>query len=118
MTAPKKDTGKDAPKTEPEKAPAKPGTTPTTRNRKPLIVPPGLLSRPPALIPETPPGLGKLNLNRCKIEDIQRLPGVGVVWAPRILAGRPYRTWGDVSRTGVPYSVIVALSKNTELGQP
>jgi len=83
---------------------------------KPLIAPPGLLSRPPAVVPATRPGMAKLNLNRAKIEDLQRLRGVGVVWAPRILAGKPYRTWGDLSRTGIPFTVILALSRETELG--
>ncbi len=83
-----------------------------------LVVPPGLLSTAPSVVPYSPPGLGKLNLNdrTVTIEQIRRLPGVGVVWAPKILAGRPYRTFGDMARDGIPFSTIDALSRSVELG--
>jgi DNA uptake protein ComE-like DNA-binding protein len=86
--------------------------------KKSLFVPPGLLSTAPSVVPYSPPGLGKLNLNdrTVTIEQIQRLPGVGVVWAPKILAGRPYRTFGDMARDGIPFTTIDALSRSVELG--
>jgi len=89
-----------------------------SKSKKSLVVPPGLLSKSPSVVPFSPPGLGKLNLNAptTTIEQIQSLPGVGVVWAPRILAGRPYRTFGDMARDGIPYTTIEALSRSVELG--
>jgi DNA uptake protein ComE-like DNA-binding protein len=85
--------------------------------RKSLIAPPGLLSQPAPLQTWSAPGLGKLNLNTATIEQIQRLPGVGLVWAPRILAGRPYSSFGDLARAGVPFDTIDALSRSVELGR-
>ena len=61
--------------------------------------------------------MGKLNLNRATIEQIQQLPGVGLVWAPRILAGKPYQSFGDLARAGIPFETIDALSRSVELGQ-
>ncbi|MGD9720656.1 MAG: ComEA family DNA-binding protein [Pirellulales bacterium] len=81
-----------------------------------LIAPAGLLDRAPAFIPFAAPGRGKLDLNTATLEQIQRLPGVGVTWAPRILAGRPYRTFGDLARDGIPYTTIESLSRRVELG--
>jgi hypothetical protein len=88
------------------------------KEKQSLVQPPGLLSRAPAIAPFTRPGLGKLNLNASSttIEQIQRLPGVGVTWAPRILAGRPYRTFGEMARDGIPFTTIDALSREVELG--
>ncbi|MEX2114242.1 MAG: hypothetical protein WD845_13705 [Pirellulales bacterium] len=90
----------------------------TEKSRKSLIAPPGLLSQAPSIVPYSPPGLGKLNLNSpsTTIEQIRRLPGVGETWAPRILAGRPYRTFGDMARDGIPYTTIDALSRAVDLG--
>ena len=106
---------KDVTKSDPAKV-TKVDDTATTPKKKPLIAPPSLLSRAPIVPPATAPGLGKPNLNRIKLEQIQRLPGVGIVWAPRILAGRPYRTFGDLARYGVPFTTIDALSREVELG--
>lgn len=88
------------------------------KEKQSLVQPPGLLSQSPTVVPNTRPGLGKLNLNASSttIEQIQRLPGVGVVWAPRILAGRPYRTFGEMARDGIPFTTIDALSREVELG--
>ncbi len=86
------------------------------KGQRSLIAPPGLMSQAPTVAPYTAPGLGKLNLNRATIEQIQRLPGVGVVWALRILAGRPYQSIGDLGRTGVPFTTVDALSREVELG--
>ncbi len=86
------------------------------KGRKPLVAPPGLLSQAPRIRGVTAPGLGKLDLNRATLEQIQRLPGVGETWAPRILAGRPYSTLGDLARIGIPFTTIDALSGVVELG--
>jgi DNA uptake protein ComE-like DNA-binding protein len=61
--------------------------------------------------------MGKIDLNRASLEQLQRLPGVGWTWAPRILAGRPYTTFGDLARDGIPFTTIDALSREVELGR-
>ncbi len=113
MPRPKRPAGLEEKERQPDKPkPAKPD------QKKSLIVPPGLLSTAPSVVPFSPPGLGKLNLNdrTVTIEQIRRLPGVGEVWAPKILAGRPYRTFGDMARDGIPFTTIDALSRSVELG--
>ena len=97
-------------------AAAKANANAKTKGRKPLVAPPGLLSQAPRFRSVTAPGLGKLDLNRATLEQIQRLPGVGETWAPRILAGRPYSTLGDLARIGIPFTTIDALSGVVELG--
>jgi DNA uptake protein ComE-like DNA-binding protein len=84
--------------------------------KKSLIAPPSLLLQAPNLATFTAPGLGKLNLNRATLDQLQNLPGVGVTWAPRILAGRPYSSLGDLARDGIPLTTIDALSQQVELG--
>lgn len=101
---------------EPQPADATKKTEAAKGEKKPLIVPPGLLSQAPVVPPSTAPGLGKLDLNRATLEQLQRLPGVGLTWAPRILAGRPYRTLGDLARDGIPFTTVEALSHEVELG--
>ncbi len=81
------------------------------RGWQPLIGPAPQLLRGPAPPPAAPPAFGaKLDLNHATLEQIQRLPGVGVVWAPKLLAGRPYYTLGDIARDGIPFNVIDQMS--------
>ena len=108
--APKKEAGKDGAKPEMRKEAAK------QKAKKSLIAPPSLLLQAPSVQTYASPGLGKLDLNRASLEQLQRLPGVGLTWAPRILAGRPYRTMGDLARDGIPFTTIDAVSQEVELG--
>jgi DNA uptake protein ComE-like DNA-binding protein len=117
------DQGDDAPAI--KEAPPKPAPRKNAKDakrgdakgkRRPLISPPGLLSQASLLPTSTAPGLGRLDLNRASLDQLQRLPGVGLDWAPRILAGRPYRTFGDLARDGIPYTTIDDLSRQVELG--
>jgi DNA uptake protein ComE-like DNA-binding protein len=108
--APAKGDAKDAAKRDPRASTAK------SKAKKSLIAPPGLLLQAPSLRASTAPGLGKLDLNRATLEQLQSLSGVGLTWAPRILAGRPYRSLGDLARDGIPFTTIDALSQQVELG--
>lgn len=71
---------------------------------------PRLLQGPVAPAAAPAPFNAKLDLNRATLEQIQRLPGVGVEWAPKLLAGRPYYTLGDLARDGLPFNVIDQIS--------
>jgi DNA uptake protein ComE-like DNA-binding protein len=45
-----------------------------------------------------PPAPGSIDLNHASVEELQRLPRVGPAMAERIVAGRPYRTVGQLRR--------------------
>jgi DNA uptake protein ComE-like DNA-binding protein len=48
----------------------------------------------------------KLDLNSARFSEIQDLPGIGLQWAPRVLAGRPYGNADDLLRIGIPSSAV------------
>ncbi len=48
----------------------------------------------------------KLDLNSARLSEIQDLPGIGLQWAPRVLAGRPYGNADDLLRIGIPSSAV------------
>ena len=56
--------------------------------------------------PRGGPGANKIDLNTCTLEQLQNLPGVGPAMGAHIMAGRPYRSFDDLARDGVPLSTI------------
>ena len=70
------------------------------------LTPPALLSAParPQLAAEPVPQ--RVDLNRASLEELQRLPGVGPALGAHLMAGRPYRTLGDLARDGLPFNTI------------
>ena len=51
----------------------------------------------------------KVDINSCSLAELQDLPGVGPSTGARILAGRPYRNFGDLERMGIPLNVVIGL---------
>lgn len=54
----------------------------------------------------SPQATKKLDLNSARLSEIQDLPGIGLQWAPRVLAGRPYDNAEDLLRIGIPSSAV------------
>ena len=56
--------------------------------------------------------LGKLDINKASIEQLQAVPGIGQVLADTIVSGRPYSNLGDLQRiNGVGNKVYQGLRK-------
>jgi hypothetical protein len=102
--------------------PAPPGSAkPAATKRRELVMPllplPNLLLLPPAnSMPLPAPYATKLDLNRATLAQIQALPSVGPGMGAHILAGRPYRTIGDLARNGVPFNTIEKIAPLITLG--
>ena len=88
-----------------------PRSAPDTRD----LTPPALLraGRNSSFLP--PPFSNKIDLNRCSLQQLQDLPGVGPALGASLMAGRPYRTIGDVARIGIPFNTIEQIAPIIEL---
>lgn len=62
------------------------------------------------------PRVNKIDLNTCTLEHLQNLPGVGAAMGAHIMAGRPYRTFDDLLRDGVPLSTIEQIRPLVKVG--
>jgi competence protein ComEA len=51
----------------------------------------------------------KIDINSCSLLQLQDLPGVNASMGAHLMAGRPYRTFDDLERDGVPLNVIARL---------
>ena len=103
-------------------APPKLADLPISRNWRPggLIGPQSPQTRTPrtavAAKPKGGPGANKVDLNTCTLEQLQNLPGVGAAMGAHIMAGRPYRSFDDLARDGVPLSTIDQIRSLVTLG--
>ena len=52
----------------------------------------------------------KLDLNTASEAQLLELPGVGAVYAKKIMEGRPYKAISDLSEAGLPPSTIAKIS--------
>lgn len=73
--------------------------------------------QPPAKGKATTPA--RLDLNRATDEEmVEKLPGVGLVTARKIVAGRPYARVDDLAKAGVPERTIEAIRGLVTVGPP
>lgn len=50
--------------------------------------------------------MGKLDINSASFKDLKSLPGIGDVYAKKIIAGRPYKAKSDLVSKGIlPQSI-------------
>ncbi len=98
-------------------SPPKPSDMPISRNWRPG----GVIAQPKtqtavAVKRRGVPRVNKIDLNTCTLEQLQNLPGVGAAMGAHIMAGRPYRTFDDLVRDGVPLSTIEQIRPLVTVG--
>jgi DNA uptake protein ComE-like DNA-binding protein len=81
-----------------------------------FLAPPALLRAGPSVVGLPTPFTNKLDVNRASLEQLQNLPGVGPAWGAKLMAGRPYRTVGDLARDGIPLGTIERIAPLIEFG--
>ena len=59
---------------------------------------------------EAPASQGKVDLNSGTEKDLDALPGIGPASAKKIIAGRPYSSVADLSKTGIPAKTIEKIT--------
>jgi DNA uptake protein ComE-like DNA-binding protein len=55
------------------------------------------------------PTTKKLDLNSATESELQDLPGIGAIYAKKIIAARPYKSVDDLSKADLPASVIAKI---------
>ena len=66
------------------------------------------------IIPDATPSL--LDLNAATESELKELPGIGDAYASKIIAGRPYKSVDDISKSGIPASTIDKIKSLVTIG--
>jgi Helix-hairpin-helix motif len=67
-------------------------------------------------MPAIPGGLPKLDLNTAPPEQLQKLPGINEATAKKIIAGRPYKSLGELEKAGLSKPAIDKLAPMVTVG--
>lgn len=59
----------------------------------------------------------KINVNTATLEELESIPGIGAVYAEKIIKGRPYKTKGDLVKAGLPEKTVEKISSDITFGQ-
>ena len=60
----------------------------------------------------------KIDLNRATLEQLQELPGIGEAYSKKIMAGRPYKSVKDLSKTGISAATIKKITPLVVVNTP
>jgi Helix-hairpin-helix motif len=68
-------------------------------------------------MPAVPGALPKLDLNTAPLEQLQKLPGINEATAKKIIAGRPYKSLGELEKAGLSKPTIDKLAPMVTVGE-
>jgi hypothetical protein len=66
--------------------------------------------------PTIPGGLPKLDLNTASLDQLQKLPGLNEATAKQIIAGRPFKSIGELEKVGLSKPTIDKLAPMVTVG--
>lgn len=66
--------------------------------------------KPGAAKPVSGAAVAKVDLNTATQAELEELPGVGPATAKKMIAGRPYKVVGDLSKAGVPAATLAKIA--------
>ena len=67
-------------------------------------------------MPSIPGSLPKLDLNTAPLDQLQKLPGLNEATAKQIIAGRPYKSLGELEKVGLSKPTIDKLAPMLTVG--
>ena len=62
------------------------------------------------------PSMAAVDLNTASEADLDKLPGVGPATAKKIIAGRPYNSVRDLTRSGIPAKTVEKITPLVTVG--
>jgi hypothetical protein len=68
-------------------------------------------------MPAVPGAIPKLDLNTAPLEQLQKLPGINEATAKKIIAGRPYKSVGELEKAGLSKPTIDKLAPMVTVGE-
>jgi DNA uptake protein ComE-like DNA-binding protein len=60
----------------------------------------------------------RVDLNSAKESTLEEVPGIGPVYAKKIVAGRPYKSVDDLTKAGVPAATVDKIRSLVTIGRP
>ena len=63
-------------------------------------------------------GVSKIDLNTATTEQLQQLPGIGAAYAKKLVAGRPYASLDDLSKSGIPAATLAKIKPLLVVSEP
>ncbi len=58
-----------------------------------------------------------VDLNSAKESDLEEVPGIGTVYAHKIISGRPYKSIDDLSKAGIPSATVEKIRSLVTIGR-
>jgi hypothetical protein len=59
----------------------------------------------------------KVDVNNATEQELQELPGIGEVYAKKIVSGRPYKTEADLVKAGIPQNSVDKIKDAIKFGK-
>jgi len=59
---------------------------------------------------------GKVDVNHATEQELQALPGIGELYAKKIIEGRPYKTEADLVKAGIPQHTVDKIKDAIKFG--